>query len=52
MSTRTPLPRNRRRRSSDDGGFRLVTALFAVLVLAIVAGIGFELFRHSSLPIR
>jgi phosphate transport system permease protein len=52
MSARIPPPSNRRRRSSDDGGFRLVTSLFAVLVLAIVAGIGYELFRHSSLPIR
>jgi len=51
MSTRT-APSSNRRRSSDDGGFRLATASFAVLVLAIVAGIGFELFRNSTLPIR
>jgi len=52
MSARTAPPLNRRRRSSDDGGFRLATALFAVLVLLIVAGIGFELISNSTLPIR
>lgn len=39
-------------RSADDGGFRFWTAAFAVLVLLIVAAIGVELFRNSSLPIR
>jgi phosphate transport system permease protein len=52
MSARTAPPSNRRRRSSDDGGFRFATALFAVLVLLIVAGIGVELLRNSTLPIR
>jgi len=39
-------------RSADDGGFRFWTAAFAVLVILIVAAIGVELFRNSTLPIR
>ncbi len=41
-----------RRRSSDDGSFRVVTGAFAALVLLAVAGIGFELSRQSMLSIR
>jgi len=52
MSSRAVETRTRRRRQSDDGGFRFATALFALLVLAVVAGIGFELFRNSRLPIQ
>src|SRR5258708_30145707 len=40
------------RRSSDDGGFRLGTGIFAALVLLAVIGIGFELTRQSLLSIR
>ncbi len=39
-------------RSSGDLGFRLVTGAFALLVLAIVAGIGVELYRESTLSIQ
>ena len=52
MRRRSLLRRTRRRRERDDGGFRLGTALFALLVLLVVAAIGFELFRNSTLPIR
>ena len=52
MSARETSLRTRRSRARDDAGFRVWTAAFAVLVLAIVAGIGFELLRHSRLPIR
>jgi phosphate transport system permease protein len=51
MSARTAIPPNRRRRPerrrrfSRDGVLRR-------LVLAIVAGIGVELFRNSTLPMR
>src|SRR5471032_3058387 len=41
-----------RRRSSDDGSFRVVTGAFAALVLLAVVGIGFELSRQSMLSIR
>ena len=41
-----------RRRSSGDLGFRLFTGAFALLLLAIVAGIGIELSRDSILSIR
>jgi phosphate transport system permease protein len=37
---------------SGDLGFRLFTGAFAVLLLAIVAGIGVELYRDSILSIR
>ena len=42
----------RRSRARDDAGFRFWTAVFAGLVLAVVAGIGFELVRNSNLPIH
>ena len=51
MSARAAMP-SRRARARDDAGFRLWTAAFAVLVLAIVAAIGVELLRNSRLPIR
>jgi phosphate transport system permease protein len=38
-------------RSSDDRSFRIATGAFAALVLLIVAGIGFELTRQSTLSI-
>ncbi len=44
---KTPSPR----RSADDRGFRLGTGFFALLVVLLVAGIGFELFRTSELTI-
>jgi len=40
------------RRSSDDRLFRLATGAFAALVLLIVIGIAFELWRQSSLSIQ
>jgi phosphate transport system permease protein len=43
---------SKRRRSSDDGSFRIVTGAFAALVLLVVVGIGFELSRQSMLSIR
>jgi len=52
MTGRPVSFRNRRRRGRDDGGFRFWTAIFALLVLGVVAAIGFELFRNSSLSIR
>jgi phosphate transport system permease protein len=39
-------------RSSGDLGFRLFTGAFAVALLAIVAGIGVELYRESVLSIH
>lgn len=39
------------RRSADDRGFRVGTGFFAFLVVLLVAGIGFELFRTSHLTI-
>jgi phosphate transport system permease protein len=39
------------RRSSDDRLFRLGTGFFALIVVLLVAGIGFELFRNSRLSI-
>ncbi|HYS54994.1 MAG TPA: phosphate ABC transporter permease subunit PstC [Thermoanaerobaculia bacterium] len=39
------------RRSADDRLFRISTGIFAAMVLALVAGIGFELWRQSSLSI-
>jgi phosphate transport system permease protein len=39
------------RRSADDRGFRLATGLFALLVVLLVAAIGFELYRTSHLSI-
>jgi phosphate transport system permease protein len=47
MST-NPSPR----RGSDDRLFRLGTGFFALLVALLVAGIAFELWRHSSLSIE
>jgi hypothetical protein len=39
------MPKNpSRRKSVDDRGFRLGTGFFAFLVVALVAGIGYELF--------
>jgi phosphate transport system permease protein len=40
-----------RRKSVDDRGFRLGTGFFAFLVVALVAGIGYELFLDSKLTI-
>jgi phosphate transport system permease protein len=39
------------RRSADDRGFRLGTGFFALLVVLLVAGIFFELYRTSQLSI-
>src|SRR4051812_43459627 len=39
------------RRSADDRGFRLGTGFFAFLVVLLVAGIFFELYRTSSLSL-
>lgn len=39
------------RKSVDDRGFRAGTGFFALLVLLLVFGIGFELFRNSHLTI-
>jgi phosphate transport system permease protein len=47
MST-NPSPR----RGSNDRLFRLGTGFFALLVALLVAGIAFELWRHSSLSIE
>src|SRR5204862_2859916 len=45
-------PSNAARRSSrDDRGFRVWMSLSGLIVLAIVVGIGFELFKNSRLPI-
>ena len=41
-----------RSRSADDRGFRLGTGFFAFLVVLLVVGIFFELFRTSELSIR
>ena len=38
-------------RSSDDRAFRLATGFFALLVVLLVAGIAWELFRNSRLSI-
>jgi phosphate transport system permease protein len=40
------------RRSADDRGFRLGTGFFAFLVVALVAGIFFELYRTSHLSLE
>jgi len=46
------MPKNpSRRKSVDDRGFRLGTGFFAFLVVALVAGIGYELFLDSKLTI-
>ncbi len=47
----TSSPRSRRR-SSDDAGFKFWTSLVALVVLLLVSGIGFELFRNSHLSIQ
>ena len=39
------------RRSADDRGFRLGTGFFALLVVLLVAGIFFELYRTSQLSL-
>src|SRR5262245_2782811 len=39
------------RRSADDRGFRLGTGFFALLVVLLVAGIFWELYRTSQLSI-
>ncbi|HEY7114210.1 MAG TPA: phosphate ABC transporter permease subunit PstC [Thermoanaerobaculia bacterium] len=44
---KTPSPRG----SSDDRLFRLGTGVFALIVVLLVAGIGFELYRNSRLSI-
>jgi phosphate transport system permease protein len=36
----------------DDRSYRYLTALFAVLIIALAAGIGFELARQSMLSVR
>jgi phosphate transport system permease protein len=41
-----------RRGGSDDAGFRFWTAAFALILFLLAAGIGFELWRHSRLPIQ
>ena len=41
-----------RRRSADDRGFRLGTGFFALLVVLLVAGIFFELYRTSTLSLQ
>lgn len=40
------------RKSVDDRGFRAGTGFFALLVVLLVVGIGFELFRTSHLTIE
>ncbi len=40
------------RRSADDRLFRMTTGIFAALVLLLVIGIGFELWRQSLLSIE
>ncbi len=40
------------RRSADDRGFRLGTGFFALLVVLLVAGIFFELYRASHLSLE
>ena len=45
--SKTPSPR----RGGDDRLFRLGTGFFALLVVLLVAGIAFELWRHSRLSI-
>ena len=40
------------RRSSDDRGFRLGTGFFALLVVLLVAGIFWELYRTSHLSLE
>jgi phosphate transport system permease protein len=40
------------RTRSDDIAFRVGTGLFAVLLIAVVVGIGFELWRQSQLAIQ
>jgi len=44
---KTPSPR----RSADDRVFRLGTGVFALLILLLVAAIGYELFKDSRLSI-
>jgi phosphate transport system permease protein len=44
------MPQTRTR--SDDIAFRIGTGLFAVLLIAVVVGIGFELWRQSQLSIK
>jgi phosphate transport system permease protein len=44
------MPQTRTR--SDDIAFRVGTGLFAVLLIAVVVGIGFELWRQSQLSIQ
>jgi phosphate transport system permease protein len=44
------MPQTRTR--SDDIAFRVGTGLFAVLLIAVVVGIGFELWRQSQLAIQ
>ena len=46
-----PIESRRRAASKDDRGFRLGLSIFGLLVLAVVAGIGFELVKNSRLPI-
>ncbi len=40
------------RRSADDRLFRITTGIFAALLLLVVVGIGFELWRQSLLSIE
>jgi phosphate transport system permease protein len=40
------------RAGGEDIGFRLLTGVFAVLLISIVAGIGVELWRQSQLSIQ
>lgn len=41
-----------RKPRSDDAFFRIGTGIFAVLLITVVAAIGFELFRQSQLSIQ
>ena len=38
--------------ATEDRGYRYTTALFALVILLLVIGIGFELSRQSTLSIR
>ena len=52
QQSRPPGLKKKRVRRNDDGSSRFWTGLVASLVLLVVAGIGFELYRHSTLAIH
>ncbi len=52
QKTKPSIQSQRRVRRNDDGSFRFWTGLVASIILLIVAGIGFELYRHSTLAIH